>query len=93
MTCSVEWRVPGDISATSQQAMAGLLDKWLPYAFALIPASRPVLAATPPPSNVAEFDRPCAEKWCPATASYLLSDGRFSISTVLNITDVGGTQP
>ena len=93
MSCAIEWYVPQGMEPNHAQALALVVRDWLPYRMALVRASPPALSAAPPPSDVIEWDRPCADAWCPVTAIYTLSDILVRLETRLTITDIGGNRP
>ncbi|GAB5445347.1 hypothetical protein [Gymnodinialimonas sp.] len=93
MTCRVEWHMGPDLPEDAQAAIASYLDGWVPWAFALVHAAAPYLGTTTPPSHVAEWDRPCGDRWCPMVVLYSFSGGYMTIETTLNITDIQGDRP
>lgn len=93
MTCAIEWTMAEPMPPERHAGFALLLRDWLPYAFAMVRASRPVLAAELAPSDLLEWDRPCLDGWCPVTANYMLQQGYVRLETRLGITEIGGERP
>ena len=93
LTCKVQWRVPDEMSTESRQAIASLIVHWLPWALALVPASRPSMVEPAALSDAIEWDRPCQDRWCPAAARYSLSKGDITMQMTLDITNIEGTRP
>lgn len=93
MTCKIEWRVGEALSPESQMAIANLITKWMPWALAFVPASRPITTDNPATSDGIEWDRPCQDRWCPATAFYNLPSGDITLQMTLNITGIGAGPP
>lgn len=93
MTCQIEWHVGPDVPDDRQGSIATYFDEWVPWAFALVHASRPNRTTDAPRANVTEWDRPCGDRWCPMTITYNFPAGRISVDTTLNITDIQGARP
>ncbi|ABD55889.1 hypothetical protein [Jannaschia sp. CCS1] len=93
LSCRIEWHIDGNLPEARQHAIASYLDNWVPWQFALVHGSRPVLGTAPMPSHVSEWDRPCGDRWCPLVILYSFVGGQISVETVLNITDIEGDLP
>ncbi len=92
MTCRIEWQQVAPPATDRQAGMAGFLVHWLPYEFAMVRAT-PSRAMDAQLLDYLEWDRPCADKWCPVTLNYALERGFLNLETRLNITDIEGARP
>jgi hypothetical protein len=93
MTCKAAWILAEPLSPESQTAIANLITQWMPWALTLVPASRPTASNEHAINDGIEWDRPCQDKWCPATAFYSLPSGNITLQMTLNITGIEGERP
>ena len=92
-SCTLERQLTEDLPDDRQAGMAMFFENWLPYALALVRASRPHLGPEPLLFDAAEWDRPCGDGWCPLQVIYDLPGGYVSLTTTIDIATIAGDLP
>ena len=93
MSCRLEWNFPPEDVAEHADDMVALLRARLPYRMMLLPASDITMIPDINRSGFLDWDRVCANRFCPTRAMYSMSRAWVSLATTLNITAIEGTRP
>ena len=93
MICKVEWHMSQDPGQDVVEAISGLILHWVPWELSLIPGEKPSAMNQSAAEGLGSWDRPCQDRWCPVSVLYAPRQTLVSLSTRLNITDIGGVAP